>query len=172
VQQAPIHPWELEQLSWGSIYPGFGIEVPLQRDRPRPTGMRPLLPGLDAWLRPFYGARGPVISPRTLRLPLHSLPPWHGIQLKPGILRYTFQAYDIGRMGNVDRIARQLRVHKVLRRHPLFSQATEIQAWRFFSLTPEAVGIMDWPQRVAKYLKHRQVPCYQKLALPPAATTR
>jgi hypothetical protein len=31
--------WELEQLSWESIYPGFAIEVPLRPGYPRPTGV-------------------------------------------------------------------------------------------------------------------------------------
>jgi hypothetical protein len=45
------------------------------------------------------------------------------------------------------------------------TRITREQALEYFSLTPEAVGIKDWPQRVAKYLKRRQ-------ALPPTARTR
>jgi hypothetical protein len=46
----------------------------------------------------------------------------------------------------------------VLHRHPLFRPATESQADKFFALTPESIGVTDWPQRVARYLKDRQRP--------------
>jgi integrase len=167
-----IRPWELEQLSWESIFPGFAIEVPLRRGQRRPTGARRVLPGLDAWLRPFYCSRGPVISPRTLRRRLRPLPRRRGIQLKLSALRHTFEAYYLGDTGNLDRIARKLGVITAWHRHPLLRPATEAEARQFFALTPAAVGITDWPQRVAKYLKRRQLPRYRKLALPPTATTR
>jgi hypothetical protein len=167
-----IPSWELEQLSWESIYPGFAIEGPLRRGHPRPSGARRVLPGLDGWLRPFYLSLGPVISPRTLRCRLRPLPRRHGIQLKPSALRYTFEAYYLGDTGHLDRIARELEVITAWHRHPLLKPATETEARRFFALTPEAAGVKDWPQRVAKYLKRRQVPRYRKLALPPTATTR
>jgi len=152
-----IHPWQLEQLSWESIYPGFAIEVPLRRVQRRPTGARRVLPGLDAWLRPFYGSQGPVISPRTLRCRLRPLPRRHGIHLKPSALRYTFEAYYLGDTGHLDRAARELGVITAWQGHPLLKPATEAEARRFFAITPEAVGVEGWPQRVAKYLENRHM---------------
>jgi integrase len=151
-----IRSWELEQLRWESIYPGFAVAVPSRRGQPRPTCSYRVPPGLDHWLRPFYGSRGLVLSPRTLRLSLRPLAPRSGIALKLGTLRYTSEAYDLADKGHLNWVARELGVLTSLRRHPPLSHVTEAQARRFFALTPQAVGIQDWPQRVASYLESRR----------------
>ena len=149
---------ELEQLSWETVTPGFCIEVPWKRSWPGRTRPRWVFGGLDGWLRPFYGCRGPVISPRTLRLRLRPFSRRPGLRIKPGDLRHTFQAYNLGFAGSLGRVARGMGATSVLHRHPLFRPATESQADKFFALTPESIGVTDWPQRVARYLKDRQRP--------------
>jgi hypothetical protein len=152
------HPWELEPLSWEKFIPGFGFEVPSQRGVARPSGCRRVRSGLDEWLRPFYCSRGPVLSVRTLKRHLPPLPRWQGIALNPSILRYTSEVYDLADTGHLNWVARELGVLTALRRHPPSSHATQAQARRFFALTPHSVGVQDWPERVAKYLKRRQLP--------------
>ena len=98
---------ELEQLSWETVTPGFCIEVPWKRSWPGRTRPRWVFKGLDGWLRPFYGCHGPVVSPRTLRLRLRPFSRRPGLRIKPGDLRHTFQAYNLGFAGSLGRVARR-----------------------------------------------------------------
>jgi integrase len=58
-----LRPAELERLSWDLIQLGEGIAIPPQIAK-HPVGRRvPILPVLEAWLRPFHGSQGWVIAP-------------------------------------------------------------------------------------------------------------
>jgi hypothetical protein len=145
---------ELERLRWNHIAPGKRIYLGPE------TGVRfgrslPILTVLDAWVRPFYGSQGTVISSMTVRHKLHRLARVLGVPWKHNGLRISFCAYRLAQTGNLAKTVIETgRPAFVLRE--LVHGVTGAEAEEFFSLTPEAVGIKNWTTIVAKHLKKRE----------------
>lgn len=117
------------------------------RDRAR---MIPLLPVLDAWLMPFYQQAGPVIDFNT-PAKFYRFARSRGVHIDQSTLQNSFTAYRWAMVGNVFQAARETGAScSTIRNHyPLTSSAL---AEEYFSLTPEEVGIPDWPAQAAKFL--------------------
>ena len=143
---------ELEQLSWEDIQPGNSVA-------PNATSISyrrlvQMFPVLDAWLRPFYGSRGRVVSGnshrRITRLAIKLNIPWSG-----NIFRRSFAAHASVLSGNPKTAAQQLGV-PFEHWHLMFPGSVSLPAaGEYFGLTPEAVGILTWPELVAAYLHER-----------------
>jgi hypothetical protein len=144
---------ELERLRWNHIAPGKRIYLGPE------TGVRferslPILPVLDAWILPFYGSQGTVISSMTVRHKLHRFARVLGVPWKHIGLRISFCAYRLAQTGNLAKVAIETEGPGFILRE-LVHRVTGPEAEEFFSLTPEAVGIKNWNAIVAKYLKKR-----------------
>jgi len=120
------------------------------RDRAR---MIPLLPVLDAWLTPFYQQAGPVIDFST-PAKFHRFARSRGVHIDQSTLQNSFAAYRWAMVGNVFQIAGETGAScsSIRNHYPLTSSAS---AEDYFSLTPEKVGIPDWPAQAAKFLNSR-----------------
>jgi hypothetical protein len=129
------------RAQWENVVPGRAILL-----KPK-AGVRlantvPIRRVLDAWLRPFYGCSGPLLCVRSLqpRTRLHGR--MLGVRCHSCILRRSFHAYSAALSGQV--IAGWYQRHAV--------QPTVGDAREYFSLTPERVGLKNWPEMVAAYL--------------------
>lgn len=131
---------DLPVLDWENCIPGRTIVI--QPGKTSAFGsMVPICPVLDAWLRPFYGRKGSIFSSKDWHR-LRSLAPIQGVACDARLLRRSYLAYASvlsGRGGP---------------HHPL---ATPALARDYFSLTPDRVGITNWPEMVAEYLRESQM---------------
>jgi integrase len=142
---------ELEGLSWDAIRPGTSIEMP----RDSKGGYRrsiPMHPALDVWLRPFYGCQGKVFKSRNLRhrLMLHART--LGIGLRLNALRASYAAHLMTQSCDPVLVAGVLGHRSAWATYRPCLRITLQDATEYFALTPEAVGITNWPEMVAQYL--------------------
>jgi hypothetical protein len=168
-----LHPDDLISLRWDEIIPGTLILVrqfQLQPDDVTPVGhWVSIPPALDAWLGPFYGTQGQVVSLSALQCRMPALARELGIELGPGIPRFSYGAYRYALTRSAETTALELGVSLNAVRNNYPGVATEAEARAYFSLAPEAVGIKDWSGRVATYRKRQKILSDRKRALPPPA---
>jgi integrase len=148
---AGIRHAELERLPWHEIQPGTGIHI-----GPEMTSVngRVVLihPTLDAWLGPFYGTEGQVIPSRRVLARLHNLSKQLKLAIPHRAFRQSYCAYYLALVADVAQVASEAgRTPYLLERFTVRVSAED--AKKFFSLTPENVGLKDWPKLVAEHLK-------------------
>ena len=144
---------EIELLSWDCIAPGEKIQL----DPARGMALKrllPITPTLDLWLRPFYGSQGRVITTRDFAYKMHRLARLLGVPAKSNALRNSYCSYFISQSHNSAKMASESG-HSLATLQHFAQPVTDAAAAEFFSLTPEAVGIHNWPEIVAIYLKQR-----------------
>jgi integrase len=156
---------ELERVDWSSVDPAATIRVEPELSLTRAWRVVPILPVLHAWLQPFYCSQGPVLRARDSKSRLRQWARRLGVPLKSNVFRHSCGACRYALTVDLVRTGAEMGLDATLLARSFLTRITREQALEYFSLTPEAVGIKDWPQRVAKYLKRRQ-------ALPPTARTR
>lgn len=145
---AGIRRREFAGLDWDHISPGLCITISSNRERCKgPDRAVLIMPVLESWLRPFYGSRGPVLSGDKAWCTFVRLAGARDVRLSPHALRNAYRAYHL---------ALALRLHPSMLHSSLHHIVTEEEARKFFSLTPEGVGIKNWPEIVANYLKVRE----------------
>lgn len=147
---AGLRPQELLNLSWEDVAPGATMVVnskcnPFRR-------VVAICPTLDAWLRPFYGAKGPLVSSscrgKVLRLARESQ-----VRLRPNILRHTFGEMMLAVNGNAKEIAAAMGINSASLHRHFTSRMSEAEARQILSLTPETMGFFDWSQQATDWLK-------------------
>lgn len=143
---APLRYSESRRATWENVLPGRLIR--LVPDSLRSRGLiLPMRPVLDAWLQPYYGAQGPILlSSGDLHPRCRHLGRMQGVKWNPSTLRRSGCAYAMA-LGGTARKTPGLRGYKRLGGLPEAAKARE-----FFSLTPEKVGLVNWPQLVAEHL--------------------
>jgi integrase len=146
---------EIQRLSWDCVTPGAILVLPPEISQMRVGRVVPLLPVLDAWLRPFYGTRGPLVSSRNIPARTVQLFRKLGVPPKLNALRNSYCAYRLADTRSLERVAQETGRPLRMLGNPLRQPVTAAEAREFFSLTPEAAGIENWPRRVADYLKTR-----------------
>jgi integrase len=154
---------ELQELSWENVTPGVHVHLTAQQTH----GLQrvvPISPVLDAWLRPFYGTDGAVISSASLPQKIRLVAQGAGINLKPNVFRNSYGSYRLADTKDFSRTAMEMGYNADRSWNP-FVDALTSQARQYFALTPEAVGITDWNLRVARHLMSRREKAGRK---PPA----
>lgn len=142
---------EIQNLSWESIEPGKRIYLRPELSMAGKGRRVAMLPVLDAWLQPFYGSRGLVVKSRTVKRRLALLIRAHGLVLRPNMLRHACCAYRYRATGDSANICLEMGLYPALvNRHHLLP-VTKADALEYFSLTPKAVGVQDWPALVSEY---------------------
>lgn len=143
---AGLRPQEILNLSWEDFMPGATILVNSKCHRFRRVVA--ISSTLDAWLRPFYGVRGPLVSfschGKVLRLARESKVRW-----RPNILRHTFGEMMFAVNGNVKEIAAAMGINSGPRLRRFINRVSQAEASQILSLTPEAVGLFNWSKQVA-----------------------
>ena len=145
---------EMTRLCWHRITPGKSIYLGPE------TGLKfgrrlPILPVLDAWLRPFYGSQEKIISSWEVGCRIHRLAHRLGVPDTRNCLRHSYCTYRLAQTGNASKTASEAGLSPNMLPH--FAQpVTDAAVEEFFSLTPEAVGFQNWPAIVAEYLVERR----------------
>lgn len=146
---------ELERLSWDDIQPGQCIVMRPAMTLVRARRLVPILPVLDAWLRPFYGSKGLIFSCRVPQK-AHQLARTQGVVLGSGTLRNSFWTYRVTATNNPNQTAIEMGRSPAVFLRRILKLVEPAAAAEFFSLTPHAVGLMNWPEMVARYLETRK----------------
>jgi hypothetical protein len=115
----------------------------------------PILPVLDAWLRPFYGTQGMVITSGTQRPSLLKLAQILGNRPTRHALRHSYGAYRHAETQNPMLTAQELGLSPGILQNHFILSVTVAAAREYFALTPEVVGITNWPEKAARYLNQR-----------------
>jgi hypothetical protein len=141
---AGLGDFELDALRWEWIKPGEGIQIPQCCQ-----GVRVILPVLDAWIRPFYGSQGKVFSSGANRYTVRDFARRINVRLCQN-LWHCYCVYRLADPINLRQTAREKGYDdpRYFGRF-FFHPVTLAEAQHFFSLTPEAVGITAWPEKVA-----------------------
>jgi hypothetical protein len=142
---------ELTGLVWSRIWRERGIAIsrpPLSRAR-----LAPITPVLDAWLLPFYGCSGRLVCDGASRREFKRWARVHNIHNLSVLLRDSFCVHWLAETGNPGRTASEVGLHPGLfarRFGPAAAGVTD--SGEYFSLTPRAVGLRNWPRMVKQYL--------------------
>jgi integrase len=150
---AGLREGEIRRLSWDHVAPGVNLSLPPEIMQTRAGRFVPILPVLDAWLRPFCGTRGPLASSRNIPARIVQLFRKLGVPPKRNALRNSYCAYRRADTRSLEKVAQETGRPLEMLRHS--QPMTAAEARLFFSFTPEAVGIGSWPSRVADYLELR-----------------
>jgi integrase len=148
---AGLRTGEIERLSWDSIEPGRHIYLRRQLSNSGKARQVPIRPVLDAWLKPFYGSHGPAVKSRTVPQRLCRVIRTLALDLRRNMLRHSCLAYRYRLAADSTRICLEMGLHATLFNLHRLVPVTKADAQEFFSLTPEVVGIQDWPALVAEY---------------------
>jgi integrase len=152
---AGLRTQELEQLEWECINPRQFITIPAHFSMCRHGRVIPIDPVLDAWLAPFYGSQGPVFSSHAIRRKVAHLARMPGIKLGRNAFRHSYCACRLALTNHPQKIAREVGHSPAILSRLFATQATLADAQKFFSISPAAVGIRDWPAMAATYLNHQ-----------------
>lgn len=135
---------DLTGLGWKRVRRNRGIAI--SRASLCKSRLAPILPVLDAWLLPFYGCSDRLIcdgvSHRTFLRWARS----HNISDLSVLLRDSFCVHRLAETGDAGRTASEVGFHPrsfVQRFGPAAADVTDSD--EYFSLTPRAVGLCNWP---------------------------
>jgi len=144
---------ELQRLERDNIQPGCSLFI--ERHNRRKKRVVQILAVLDAWVRPFYRCPDlPFLRPSALK----KFRRWARVQnlrLFARILRNSFIAHHLEQSGNSCQTAHEAGL-RVKFCHKFFTGlVARGSAGNYFSLTPDQVGLYDWPSIVKEYLARK-----------------
>ncbi|HZR17842.1 MAG TPA: hypothetical protein VFE51_10990 [Verrucomicrobiae bacterium] len=141
----------LYRLKWENIVPGRAIVPKPEHGKAfvNPVQIRPVL---DAWLAPFYGRKGPVVTQKYLakQCRLHSK--MVGVHFDARTLCRSFWVFSsllAGMQPTAPMSFPGVTAPVVYNHSPALPSLAD--ARDYFGLTPDAVGLPDWPAIVRQY---------------------
>jgi site-specific recombinase XerC len=143
---------EIQSLRMSDVTPDENIMVRAEYSMLRKTRSMPLLPVLAAWLRPFYGRGGCLISRKGPQIRIGKLLQAAGISWKRNWLRHSYCSYRLCDTGDLMETSKEAGHSPAILATKYLKLVTKSQAEAYFALTPEACGITDWQERVAKFI--------------------
>lgn len=112
----------------------------------------PILPVLEAWMKPFYGRGGYLNSRKDPQIRIGAILKKAGIAWKRNWLRHSYCSYRLCDTGKLLQTSKESGHSPEILAKRYLQIVTESQAQAYFALTPEACGILDWPERVARFI--------------------
>ncbi len=148
-----IRSLELAELTWENVARGDALRLKVWKTIGIPREI-PILPVLEAWIRPFYRQEGRVFGSRLIYRIIRRIAKAVGVELKPNAFRHSYGTYRSADTQNGFSATFEIGFNGDRSWNNLID-VNEDQAREYFSLTPEAVGIADWNKRVAQHLKNK-----------------
>lgn len=158
---------EIHHMHWNDIVPGESIRLPITYSACGKQRYVPLHPVLDAWLKPFYGRQGLLVGVAEPKRKIYSILRKIDADWRLSGLRQAYIIHRLSSCNNVHQVAMECGYSQPVMSHHFHHAPTKEEANHFFSLTPEACGIHDWPGKVRIYLD--ATPEFHKLNSKPAA---
>lgn len=112
----------------------------------------PILPVLDAWLRPFYTRPGFLFHRQDPQRRAATILKPHGIPWTKNWLRHSYCSYRLAHTGEVQETADEAGHSVGIMARNYLNRVVKDKTKVYFSFTPEACGITDWPERVAAFI--------------------
>lgn len=143
---------ELAKLDWSGIdLEGVRVSVVVSKTESRRQIL--LSPVLRAWLSPFLGrVSGRIASAERSQRRISEILAKEGIAWPRNCLRHSYSSYRLALTGDSNLTKAETgNSLPMLERH-YHCITSKAAAEAYFSLTPEACGITDWPARAEKFL--------------------
>jgi len=154
---AGLRAGETTSLNWRPFRRGESIAVAFEKRSPSAVPgcqcirVVPISEVLNAWLEPFYDTNAAVFTDAKVRQRVGAFLSAAGIR-DHLILRYAFLTYSF-KMYQDDLREWSFITDVEFKGYP-FKRVTNSAVEAMFSLTPAAIGIKDWPKRVARALQN------------------
>ena len=131
---------EIKRLDWCDIdLAGGYIHVAVAVSKTRTRRLVPILPNLEAWLRPLASSQGKVVT-RDIRLHCERARRSAGIAWHPNVMRHSFVSYRLADTNDAARTALEAGHDQAV----LFAHYRELvrpeAARRYFGILPSAPG--------------------------------
>ena len=156
---------EMQGLLMAHVDPGQQIAMPAPVAKLHKPRQLPILPVMDAWLRPFYGRRGYINTRLDPQIRIGAILRKAGIHWKRNWLRHSYCTYRVNATGDLLETSNECGNSPAVIASSYLKRVTPAQAEEYFRLTPEACGIADWDQRVAAYIA-KAGECHALVRLP------